>query len=105
MTKSLSLPFLFWGSKCEETNVAASHTFTDRPYNGIVFQAARHRWHQTSQNRTAEVSEVKPEECSVQSNGPVWLRISTDEGFHYKDPTDTLEILHEIKPYGALSKL
>lgn len=59
------------------------HTHT-HVVNGILFQAARHRWHRTSQNRTAEVGEVKPEEFLEQSNGPVCLWNHTDEGFCYK---------------------
>lgn len=38
-----------------------------------------------SENRSAEVSEVKPEEFLERSNGPVCLGMCTDEGFHYEN--------------------
>lgn len=95
---------LFWGWKHTETTVIqptlidesvalpSANTHTHTHYNGIVFQAARHRWHQTSQNRTAEVSEVKPKDFVEHSNGPVCLCIYTHRGFHYKNHTYTIKI-------------
>ena len=35
---------------------------------------------------------MKPEESLEQSNGPVWLQIYTDEGFHYKKLMYTIKI-------------